>query len=35
MTYLRVKLCGFIHYNVHSVVFIVAYNTLEWEFDIR
>jgi hypothetical protein len=30
------KLCGFIHYNVKKyVVFIVAYITLKWQFDIR
>jgi len=29
------KLCGFIHYNVQYVVFIVAYVTLRQQFDIR
>jgi len=29
------KLCGFIHYNVQYVMFIVAYITLNWQIDIR
>jgi hypothetical protein len=29
------KLCGFIHYDVQYVVFIVAYVTLRQQFDIR
>jgi hypothetical protein len=29
------KLCGFIHYNVHYVMFIVAYITLKMQYDIK
>jgi hypothetical protein len=29
------KLCGFIHYNVHYVMFIVAYTTLKIQYDIK
>jgi hypothetical protein len=29
------KLYGFINYNVHYLVFIVAYITLKWQFDSR
>jgi hypothetical protein len=29
------KLCGFIHYNVQYVVFIVMYITLKLQLDIK
>jgi len=35
MTHVWDKLCGFIYYNVQYVVFIVAYDTLDHQFDIR
>ncbi len=35
MNYVRDKLCGFIHYSVQYVVFMVAYVTLKSQFDIR
>jgi hypothetical protein len=35
MNYVWDKLCGFIHYIVQYVVFIVAYITLKSQFDIK
>jgi len=35
MTCVWIKLCGFIHYNVQYVVFIVAYSTQKLQFAIR
>jgi len=29
------KLCGFIHYSVQHVMFIVIHSTLKWQFDMR
>jgi hypothetical protein len=33
MTHVWGKLCGFVHYNVQYVMFIVANVTLKWQFD--
>jgi len=35
MTHVWHKLCGFIYYNVQYVMFIVAYDMLDHQFDIR
>jgi hypothetical protein len=35
MNYVWDKLCGFVHYSVQYVVFIVAYITLKSQFDIK
>ncbi len=35
MIHVTYILCGFIHYNLQSMVFIQVYITLKWKFEIR